>query len=318
MNGEINMPQQVHVLTKETIKQMKQHYANILMPTPQGAIFRAKNTNAVITAYKSGKVLFQGASPETEANKWAVVGKSIKANTKAQQLKKATTKFTPPSALFTSNHIGSDEAGTGDYFGPITVACTYVSAHQIELLKSIGVTDSKNLTDPIIEKLSKQIVKLNIPYSLLILHNERYNQLQKQGWTQGKMKAMLHHHAINNLVKKIADAPLDGILIDQFCEPAIYKKHIASEQETLSNNTFFMTKAESYSIAVAAGSIIARTSFVNEMDRLSKEAGILLPKGASKKVDQTIAKVIKEKGESYLNTCAKTHFANTKKAQVYL
>ncbi|MBM7597760.1 ribonuclease HIII [Virgibacillus halotolerans] len=312
------MPQQVHVLPMETINQMQQHYVGALMSTPQGAIFRAKNTNAVITAYKSGKVLFQGASPEVEAGKWTFNATAKAASGKTKQVKKATTKFTPPQSLFASNHIGSDEAGTGDYFGPITVACAYVPSHQIETLKSIGVTDSKNLTDPVIEKLSKEIIKLKIPYSLLILHNEKYNRLQKQGWSQGKMKAMLHHHAINNLLGKIDDAPLDGILIDQFCEPAIYQRHIASEQEKLANNTFFMTKAESHSIAVAAGSIIARTSFVNEMDRLSKEAGILLPKGASKKVDQAIAKVINEKGEAYLNKCAKTHFANTKKAQAYL
>ena len=313
------MSQKVYVLPMETVNKMKQHYANNLMSTPQGAIFRAKNANAVITAYKSGKVLFQGASPEVEADKWTTTDIAMKApSQKVKPAKKATTKFMPPPSLFASNHIGSDEAGTGDYFGPITVACAYVPSHQIETLKSIGVTDSKNLTDPTIVKLAKEITKLEIPYSLLILHNEKYNQLQKQGWSQGKMKAMLHHHAINNLLKKISGSPLDGILIDQFCEPAVYQKHIASEQETLADKTYFITKAESYSIAVAAGSIIAQTSFVNEMDRLSKEAGILLPKGASKKVDQVIAKVIKEKGKAYLNKCAKTHFANTKKARAYL
>lgn len=310
------MPQQVHVLPLETIDKMKQFYKTALMSTPQGAIFRAKNANAVITAYKSGKVLFQGTSPETEANKWAsATGSSIE---KGKSMKRVTTCFTPPPTLFRTNHIGSDEAGTGDYFGPITVACTFVEKHQIEQLKRIGVRDSKDLKDPMIEKLSKEIVRLQIPYSLLVLHNEKYNQLQKQGWTQGKMKAMLHHHAINKLLKRIDTAKLEGILIDQFCDPSVYKRHIASEQESLADNTYFMTKAESYSIAVAAGSIIARTSFVHEMDELSEKAGMLLPKGASKKVDQTIAKVINEKGEAYLNTCAKTHFANTKKARVYL
>jgi ribonuclease HIII len=312
------MPQQVHVLSMQTIKQMKQHYAEDLMSVPQGAVFRAKNTNAVITAYKSGKVLFQGASPEVEVKKWFNGSDTKSSGQKTKQVKKTPTKFTPPNSLFASNHIGSDEAGTGDYFGPITVACAYVPSHQIETLKNIGVTDSKNLTDTVIQKLSKEIVKLNIPYSLLILHNEKYNQVQKKGWSQGKMKAMLHHHAISHLLTKIDNATLDGILIDQFCEPAIYQRHIASENEKLTTKTFFMTKAESYSIAVAAGSIIARASFVNEMDRLSEQTGIYLPKGASKKVDQTIAKVIKAKGEAYLNTCAKTHFANTKKAQSYL
>lgn len=219
------MPQQVYALPLQTINKMKDYYSDSLQSPPQGSIFRAKTPNAVITAYKSGKVLFQGGSPETEAQRWA--GDQKAASKKQKQQQRTTSQFTPPPGLFTTNHIGSDEAGTGDYFGPITVACAYVEKSQIALLKSIGVKDSKNLTDPIIKKLSKELVKLHIPYSLLVLHNEKYNQLQAKGWTQGKMKAMLHHHAINNLLQKIDNQPLDGILIDQFCEPAVYKRHIS-------------------------------------------------------------------------------------------
>ncbi|MFD2046270.1 ribonuclease HIII [Ornithinibacillus salinisoli] len=308
------MPQNVYVLPIKTIEAMKQYYHNSLSNVPQGAIFRAKTENAVITAYKSGKVLFQGSSPETEAMKWT--------NQKSTQQKKATSSashtYSPPQSLFTNSHIGSDEAGTGDYFGPITVASAFVTSENIPILKQIGVKDSKNLTDATIMELSKEIVKLNIPYSLLILHNKKYNTLQDRGWTQGKMKAMLHHHAITNLLQKIDESPVKGILIDQFCEPHVYKRHIASEKQNLHDNTYFMTKAESYSIAVAAGSIIARASFVKEMDRLSEMIGIPLKKGASKAVDQTIAKIIKDKGEAVLNNYAKLHFANTKKARAYL
>ncbi|SEQ12809.1 ribonuclease HIII [Virgibacillus subterraneus] len=307
------MPQNVYVIPQNTIEEMRRFYANALQSTPQGAIFRAKTSNAVITAYKSGKVMFQGNAPAAEAKKW--INENTKETKKAAQ---KTNAFSPPDTLFTSNHIGSDEAGTGDYFGPITVAAAFVKKEQIEMLKELGVKDSKNLTDSTIRKVSKDIMNLDLPYSLLILHNEKYNKLQKQGWTQGKMKAMLHHHAINNLLNKIGTNSADGILIDQFCEPAVYKKHIATEKQKLADNTYFMTKAESYSIAVAAGSIIARTSFLSEMDKLSAKTGIALPKGASKKVDQTIASIIKSKGEKALNSYAKTHFANTKKAKNYL
>ncbi|GAB3064906.1 ribonuclease HIII [Virgibacillus ainsalahensis] len=310
------MAQNVHVLSLETIGKMKLYYTNSLISPPQGAVFRAKTANAVITAYKSGKVLFQGSSPETEVKKWT--SETMPISSKPAKSKKKQTTFTPPTTLFSSSHIGSDEAGTGDYFGPITVAAVYVERQQIEVLRNLGVKDSKNLTDTVIRKLAQEIIKLNIPYSLLVLHNEKYNKLQKQGWTQGKMKAMLHHHAISNLVKKIGNKSLDGILIDQFCEPTVYHKHISSEKQTAPENTFFMTKAESYSIAVAAGSIIARTSFLKEMDNLSSDMGITLPKGASKKVDQTIANIIQNKGEMILNRCGKIHFANTKKARLYL
>src|SRR5699024_219334 len=146
------------------------------------------------------------------------------------------------------------------------------------------------------------------------LKNERYNLLQKKGWSQGKMKAMLHQSCINNLVNKIPNRAYEGILIDQFCLPDIYQRHIASEQLQLQESTHFMTKAENYSIAVASASVIARARFVQEMNRLSNKVGMPLLKGASKKVDQQIAQIIKEQGRGILNKIAKTHFANTKKA----
>lgn len=311
------MPQTVHNLSTAVINDMKQFYADSSQAPPQGAVFRAKTGNAVITAYRSGKVLFQGSNPEAEANKWA--GGTASAGEKKQAAKKrADSPYHPPDSLFASSHIGTDEAGTGDYFGPITVAGVYVEANQIRQLKDLGIKDSKHLTDARIRTLAKEIVKLELPYSLMVLPNSKYNQLQKKGWSQGKMKAMLHHHVIQKLMKKIDSKSLEGILIDQFCEPAVYKRHIASKKQGLAANTYFMTKAESYSIAVAAGSIIARTSFLKEMDKLSEQLGIPLPKGASRKVDQTIAEVIRQHDREALYSCAKVHFANSRKAEKYL
>lgn len=311
------MSQQVNKFPLTTINHMKKSYETQLIATPQGAVFRAKTNNAVITAYRSGKVLFQGSSPETELGKWPTAKQGN--NTDRQSVKKVhANPFNPPSTLFTNSHLGSDESGTGDYFGPVTVAAVYVQDHQIELLKELGIQDSKKLTDKSVRNLSKKIIQLDLPYSLLILHNQKYNTLQKQGWSQGKMKAMLHHHAINHLLQKIADAPYHGILIDQFCEPQLYKRYIGSEQAIMAKGTYFMTKAEHYSIAVAAGSIIARASFLGEMDKLSEQIGFPLLKGASKKVDQLIATIIKSKGSGALDHCAKTHFINTEKAKAYL
>lgn len=305
------MPQQVHKLSQATIDTMQTYYTSMLETAPQGAVFRAKTQHAVITAYKSGKVLFQGKDPKAEAEKWAVGNQENPAKPKKNR---PSTAFTTPETLLTGSHIGSDEAGTGDYFGPITTAAVFIKKDQIALLKELGVKDSKNLSDPTIRQIAGDILKLEMPYSLLVLRNEKYNHLQKQGWSQGKMKAMLHHHVITNVLNKIDPAQAEGILIDQFCEPAIYKRHIASEREKLPEATYFMTKAETYSIAVAAASIIARTSFLKEMDQLSEKAGFTIPKGASGRVDQAAARLIKSKGQEKLNAFAKTHFANTKKA----
>ncbi|TQS76152.1 ribonuclease HIII [Ornithinibacillus gellani] len=311
------MAQLVHQFDSKSIIAMKKYYDAFQRQAPPGAVFQAKTENAVITAYQSGKVLFQGKHPEKEFHKWNAQWNTGETKNHKQK-SKSSSPYTPNPSLFNRSIIGSDEAGTGDYFGPITVAAAYVEAQQIQQLSSIGVQDSKNLSDEKIVSIAKELIRMQVPYSLLILHNDKYNTLQENGWSQGKMKAMLHHHAIQKTKKKIGDARLDGIIIDQFCEPTIYKRHLASERETLPNDTYFMTKAESHSIAVAAASILARASFVKEMERLSTFVGIPLRKGASRFVDENIAEVMKKKGEPILRQIAKLHFANTMKAKKYL
>ncbi|GAA4074249.1 ribonuclease HIII [Amphibacillus indicireducens] len=305
----------VKIVSEQTMSDMQVAYQTSLKKTPPHAVFSAQTNQTTITAYKSGKVLFQGAHAEQEANRW---GGEVSAKKKTESKPKQAHLYHPDSSLFSQSIIGSDEAGTGDYFGPITVAAAYVRSDQIELLRELGVRDSKNLSDPMIEKIAQDILLCEIPYSLMTLPNPKYNQLQARGWTQGKMKTMLHDAAINSLLEKISPAKPDGILIDQFSEPGVYIKHLRTENKRLPDSTYFITKAESHSIAVATASIIARARFVREIDRLSKQVGMTLPKGASAKVDQTAGTIIRRNSEAYLNNIAKVHFANTKKAAAYL
>lgn len=309
------MPQVVLKLPTATLEKMKKYYAGQQKANPPAsALFAAKTNSCTVTAYKSGKVLFQGQNPQSEADKW---GTSPTAPPSASRKKSNNQRheYHPDDTLFTSSHIGSDEAGTGDYFGPITVAAAYVTKEQIPILKAIGVKDSKNLSDAQITELAKDIVAMKIPYSLLRLPNKRYNQWQRKGWSQGKIKTILHHQALNRLLEKIEPEKPDGILIDQFSEPHVYKKHLRSERQTLQEHVYFMTKAESYSIAVATGSIIARSAFVKAMNQLEFDTGLPIPKGASGKVDKAAAEIIKAYGEEKLEELAKVHFATTEKAK---
>ncbi|WP_028783402.1 ribonuclease HIII [Thalassobacillus devorans] len=307
------MGQVVLKVTKHTLNKMKIYYKEHLKPdVPQAALFVAKTPGSTITAYQSGKVLFQGKSPEDEAAKWGKADQPVKTKVSKQHA------YHPPESLFTSSHIGSDEAGTGDYFGPITVAAAYVKKEQVALLKELGVKDSKHLTDVKIRSIAKDIIHLDIPFTLLKLNNKKYNQLQAKGWSQGKMKTMLHHHALEKLLKKIEPERPAGILVDQFSEPEVYKRHLASEGNKLQESVFFMTKAESHSIAVATGSILARASFVKAIEDISTEVGLTIPKGASLQVDRAAATIIKKFGKAKLDEIAKVHFATTQKAKKYL
>ncbi|WP_338777511.1 ribonuclease HIII [Metabacillus sp. FJAT-52054] len=276
--------------------------------TPPGAVFSAKIEGCTITGYKSGKILFQGKHAETEAQRWG----SAPAESKPKSAAKTVNGFAPPPNIASLSAIGSDEVGTGDFFGPITVVAAYVSKENIPLIKEMGARDSKGLKDPQIIEIAKNLIHA-VPYSLLVLKNEKYNELQKKGMTQGKMKAWLHNQAIRHLLDKIHPEEPEAILIDQFVDPNIYYSHLKG-QTFSKKNTYFSTKAEGIHLAVAAASIIARYSFVKEFDKLSKKAGMTLPKGAGKQVDEAAAKLILKNGEQDLGQYTKSHFANTEKA----
>lgn len=279
---------------------------------PQGMKAKIKYKGTVISIYNSNKVMFQGSNAESTAQELLP---NIKPTKSAKTLKSSKSSNKGPAShpLFDMhNCIGSDEAGSGDYFGPLTVCAAYVTKEHCQVLKTLGVDDSKKLTDAKIVELAEQLVTF-IPHSLLTLDNKNYNIKQASGWSQVKMKAVLHNEAIKNVTTKIETDALDYIVIDQFAEPKVYKRY-ALTQLPFEERTCFETKGESKSLAIAAASIISRYAFVKNMDHLSKKFNTTLPKGASNKVDLNAAKIIERWNVNVLDDITKKHFANRNKA----
>ncbi|RHW33430.1 ribonuclease HIII [Lysinibacillus yapensis] len=304
-------------LSTEIQNKVKAYYASsIIERNAPGVIFAAKLPDTAITVYKSGKVMFQGSGAFREASRWGeaksnpshsttVTNSNLTIQTKGDKL---------PEKFAEASVIGSDETGTGDYFGPVTVAAVYVPKEKIELIHELGVKDSKMLNDQIMRKIAPDIMAV-CPHSILTLRNEKYNTFQSKGYSQGKMKALLHNQAIKHVLAKIEPEKPEYILIDQFAERGIYYNHIKNEKEIIRENVLFSTKAEQLHVAVAAASILARYAFLKEMDRLSEIAGVNLQKGASSKVDEMAARIWLKHGEETLKSISKWHFANTEKAR---
>lgn len=292
----------------EIAKMQKYYEVSLLAKNPPGGVFAAKTKDCTITAYKSGKVLFQGSGCETEAKKWR---EKVAIAPDSHSQKQPSCLL--PDGIGSMSVIGSDEVGTGDYFGPITVVAAYVKNGDIPWLKELGVRDSKDLTDDKIIAIARQI-KDAVPYSLLILKNEKYNQLQRAGMSQGKMKALLHNQAIQHVLNKIAPIKPDAILIDQFVQANTYYQHLKGQKTIVKDLVYFSTKAEGIHVAVAAASILARYAFVQYFNKLSAAAGFTIPKGAGVQVDQAAAKLIIQQGREALPKFVKLHFANTEKA----
>lgn len=300
----------IQVNKKEMDKIRNYYQPYIIDKVPPGGVFIAKKNDCTITAYASGRILFQGKGNIAEAQKW---DKNIFPS-KQKSINRKTSGQPLPKNLSSLSVIGSDEVGKGDYFGPLVVAATYVKRNQIQQLKDLGVQDSKHLTDTQIVRMAKQLLTF-LPYSLLILNNKKYNELQRQGMTQGKMMAILHNQVLANVLKKIAPEQPDAILVDQFAEANTYFRHLQGQKEIVKANIYFSTQAEVLHPAVATASILARYAFLRAMDQLSEKVGFSLTKGASSLVDEDAARIIKERGISALEFVAKVHFANTEKAK---
>lgn len=278
--------------------------------TPPYAVFQAKDGDTVVTLYESGKVVFQGLDADLCADFWIATerinsGKVDATDSREKKEKEKATKLLP----LRINSIGSDEVGTGDYFGPIVVTASYVSRDDVDFLLELGVKDSKKLTDAQILKIVPQIIK-KIPYQTFILRNEEYNNHKNNSINMNQMKAILHNKVLYELKHK--NFKYDYIVVDQFEPPKSYYSHIAKSTRRV-QDIFFLTKAEDQCLSVACSSLISRYIFLKEMDKLSKELGIILPKGANPMVDEVGKKIVSKYGQKKLNEIAKLNFKNTDK-----
>ena len=303
------MANQVVLVNAQKMKAIISNYsaAQVVRNAP-GVVFAAKTSDTSITAYKSGKVLFQGAGANREAARW---GDAITSSTSTKSKTKGDIL---PSNLAELSVVGSDETGTGDFFGPVTVAACYVPAKKIELVRELGVKDSKQLTDDLMRKIAPDL-QSTLVHSVLTLGNAKYNDIQAQGNSQGKIKALLHNQALKHVLRKMDGEKPNYILVDQFAERGVYYNYLKAESVIIRENLLLSTKAEGLHLSVAAASIIARVAFLEEMDKMSKIAGITLPKGAGAKVDEVAARILLKSGEGALKKMTKWHFANAEKAK---
>ncbi len=296
--------------TKEKMKEYFEEKKRI--KTPPYAIFQADEADTVVTLYESGKAVFQGISADIDANIWKETEKHLNPNKKlefkeAGQDKKK--KVLTNSKIYYSNSIGSDETGTGDYFGPVVVSAAYVTKENIPFLEKLGVKDSKKMTDEHIIKIMPEIKK-RIPYSSMILTNEKYNQHHEENMNLNKIKAILHNKVLLALTEKYNN--YDYVVVDQFAESYTYYRYL-KEVPKVQKNITFLTKAEDQCLAVACGAIISRYILIKEFEKMSKEYKIEIPKGAGENVDKIGAEIVKKYGIEVLDKIAKKNFKNTEK-----
>jgi ribonuclease HIII len=260
------------------------------LTTPPHTLFSAKKKGVSCTLYTSGKLMVQGKDKAD----------FITFYLEPEILHDVSFSY-PETQVDMTEHIGIDEAGKGDFFGPLCVAGVCAGGETLKKLLELGVRDSKKLSDSTILKLATRI-KSTAPHHIVRISPKKYNELYESFQHLNKLLAWGHSAAIEELVK---NTHCKKVVIDQFAseyvvENALKKKHL--EVELTQRH-----RGEEDPV-VAAASILARAAFLEGMDKLSQMAGMELPKGASQLVIDAGKRLVAKHGQAALANYAKLHF----------
>lgn len=253
---------------------------------PPYTIFSAKKKGVSCTLYESGKLVVQGKEMDSFMEFYL----------EPEILQEF--KYSHPEAhLDLKPHIGMDEAGKGDFYGPLSVAAVYADGEGIKQLQKMGVKDSKSFSDASIHKMAKEI-RAAFAYTVVRLFPLKYNELYRRFKNLNRLLGWAHAAALGDLAEKTG---CKDAIVDQFAEKHVMET--ALQQKKLEIHLVQRVRGEE-DLVVAAASILARAAFLDGLVQLSQEIGVELPKGASSKVIE----VGKKLGKELLEKVAKTHF----------
>jgi ribonuclease HIII len=204
-------------------------------------------------------------------------------------------------------HIGTDEAGKGDYFGPLVVAAAYADEVALERLPQAGVKDSKRISSPgRLWELDKAVKQICPAHEVVVISPARYNELIEQIGNLNRLLAWAHARAIENVLERVEC----GLAVtDQFGDESYLRESLMKRGREVQLQQRVGAEDDP---AVAAASILARAAFVRSLERLSAEAGEALPRGATHVVPVG-RRLYEQGGEELLRRLAKVHFKTTKK-----
>ena len=267
-------------------------------------------SQATAIMYQSGKLVIAGQAPAFDR---AVAIAEGMGKPVAPKRPPAGSAASPSAEAPTENepHIGTDEAGKGDFFGPLVTAGVYVDERTAKLLRTLGVRDSKLVSDRELRGLASDIRNVvdDQRRAVITVAPKRYNELYRQMRSEGKnlntLLAWAHSRAIEDLIGHGLRPKF--ILSDQFGDRRYIENRLMVDTRLSGVPVIQMHRAEA-DVAVAAASILARDAFLRWIDQTGKALGLTVPKGASSKVIETGRVLVSRLGPDGLKDYAKVSF----------
>ncbi len=277
--------------------------------------FRAFANNITIVCYKSGKLVFQGKNVMSEVyTALQIIGINPE-NINQVDASLSKSKVNKKASIYKDVKIGSDEVGTGDFFGPIIVAAAYISDEKKILLEQFNILDSKQQTDTkILADVPKILEILQDDYAVVTIGNTLYNQkYNSKTYHMNHIKAELHYKALELLSIK-CNLKREMAVIDEFVSESNFKNYLNDlHLPPLSLDIKFLQKAESAVMAVALASMIARYEFLMHMNKLSTIVNAKIPLGCGSNVFTFAQDLYEKSGESIFSNIAKLNFSTYEK-----
>jgi len=203
-------------------------------------------------------------------------------------------------------HIGSDEAGKGDYFGPLAVAAAYADEVALTRLPEAGIRDSKKISvSRRIWEVEKAVKQICGAYEVVVISPTRYNDLHAKMRNLNRLLAWAHARAIENVLERVE---CEVAVTDKFGDESYLEESLMKRGRRV--RVVQRVRAED-DPAVAAAAVLARAAFLRGMEKLSEETGLRLPRGATHVV-AAAREVVAKGGEELLRRVAKVHFKTTK------
>lgn len=203
-------------------------------------------------------------------------------------------------------HIGTDESGKGDYFGPLVVAGVFLPDGQDEVLRELGVKDSKRTSDNRVRQLAA-VIRSGYTHSVVAIGPEKYNALYDKLRNLNRLLAWGHARVIENIL----ESTRAGLaLTDQFGDERFVLEALMKKGRTI--ELVQKVRAEE-DMAVAAASILARAEFLHRLGLLGRDLDMDLPKGSSPAAEAAGRELIKQHGPDILRKAAKVHFKLTER-----